>query len=86
MPEIRSMRDLRDTSAISRLCHTTAGPVFITKNGRQDLVIMSNEEFERRCTREEVYAKLLEAEGDVARGDLMEADDVFRTMRAKYEY
>lgn len=86
MPEIRSMRDLRDTSAISRLCHTTAGPVFITKNGRQDLVIMSNEEFERRCTREEVYAKLLEAEGDMARGDLMEADDVFRTMRAKYEY
>ena len=86
MPEIRSMRDLRDTSAISRLCHTTAGPVFITKNGRQDLVIMSNEEFERRCTREEVYAKLLEAEGDMARGDLLEADDVFRAMRAKYEY
>ena len=86
MPEIRPMRDLRDTNTISRLCHTTAEPVFITKNGRQDLVIMSNEEFERRCTREEVYAKLLEAEGDMARGDLMEADDVFRTMRAKYEY
>ena len=31
MPEIRPMRDLRDTNAISRLCHTTAEPVFITK-------------------------------------------------------
>ena len=68
MPEIRPMRDLRDTNTISRLCHTTAEPVFITKNGRQDLVIMSNEEYERRCAREEIYAKLLEAEGDAARG------------------
>ena len=72
MPEIRPMRDLRDTNTISRLCHTTAEPVFITKNGRQDLVIMSNEEYERRCAREEIYAKLLEAEGDAARGDLLD--------------
>lgn len=86
MPEIRPMRDLRDTNAISRLCHTTAEPIFITKNGRQDLVIMSNEEYERHCAREEIYAKLLEAEGDVARGDLLESEDVFRAMRAKYEY
>ena len=85
MPEIRPMRDLRDTNAISRLCHTTAEPVFITKNGRQDLVIMSNEEFERRCAREEIYAKLLEAEGDVARGDLL-ARKGYRalTIRKKY--
>ena len=86
MPEIRPMRDLRYTNAISRLCHTAAEPVFITKNGKQDLVIMSNEEFERRCTREEIYAKLLEAEDDVVRGDLLDASDVFGAMRAKYEY
>ena len=49
MPEIRPMRDLRDTNAISRLCHSVSEPVFITKNGYQDLVIMSNEEYERRC-------------------------------------
>ena len=47
---------------------------------------MSNEEYERRCAREEIYAKLLEAEGDAARGDLLDADDVFSAMRAKYEY
>ena len=86
MPEIRPMRDLRDTNTISRLCHTTAEPVFITKNGRQDLVIMSNEEFERRCAREEIYAKLLEAEGDAARGNLL-ARKGYRalTIRKKYE-
>lgn len=86
MPEIRPMRDLCDTNAISRLCHATSEPVFITKNGYQDLVIMSSEEFERRCAREEIYAKLLEAEGDVARDNLTDADDVFSAMRAKYEY
>lgn len=86
MPEIRPMCDLRDTNAISRLCHIAAEPVFITKNGRQDLVIMSNEEFERRCAQEEIYAKLLEAEDDVVRGDLLDASDVFGAMRAKYEY
>lgn len=47
---------------------------------------MSTEEFERRCTREEVYGKLHEAEGDMSRGDLLEADDVFRARRAKHEY
>lgn len=86
MPEIRPMRDLRDTNAISKLCHATSEPVYITKNGYQDLVIMSNEEFERRCAREEIYAKLLEAEGDVARGELLNSEDVFSAMRAKYEY
>lgn len=86
MPEIRPMRDLRDTNAISRLCHTVAEPVFITKNGYQDLVIMSNEEFERRCAREEIYAKMLEAEGDLRRGDLLDGAEVFSAMRKKYEY
>ena len=47
---------------------------------------MSNEEFERRCAREEIYAKLLEAEADVSRGDLLDASEVFAAMRAKYEY
>ena len=86
MPEIRPMRDLRDTNAISRLCHSVSEPVFITKNGYQDLVIMSNEEYERRCAREEIYAKLLEAEADVSRGDLLDGEDVFAAMRQKYEY
>lgn len=86
MPEIRPMCYLRDTNTISRLCHATSEPAYITKNGYQDLVIMSNEEFERRCAREEIYAKLLEAENDVARGELLDSDDVFSAMRAKYEY
>lgn len=34
---------LRDTNKISELCHKEEGPIFITKNGTNDLVIMSDE-------------------------------------------
>lgn len=67
MPDIGRIQDLRDTNAVSRLCHAA-------------------EEFECRCAREEIHAELLEAEGDVSRGDLIGADDVFSAMRAKYGY
>lgn len=86
MTEIRPMMDLRDTNAIFRRCHAASEPVYITKNGYQDLVIMSNEEFEHRCTREKIYVKLLEAEIDVACGELLDSEDVFSAMRATYEY
>ena len=36
------IRDLKDTTAVSRLCHESGNPVFITKNGYKDLVIMSS--------------------------------------------
>ncbi|MEG2274336.1 MAG: type II toxin-antitoxin system Phd/YefM family antitoxin [Clostridia bacterium] len=86
MPEIRPMRDLRKTTEISNLCHTVTEPVFITKNGYQDLVIMSQEEFERRCAKEEIYMKLLEAEQDIANGDVIQGDAVFSALRKQYDY
>ena len=38
MPQIRPITDLRDTTAISEICHKKNEPVFITKNGYGDLV------------------------------------------------
>lgn len=46
MPHIRPITDLRNTTEISELCHTTNEPIFITKNGYGDLVIMSMETYE----------------------------------------
>ena len=48
-----------DYSAISDLAHTEDAPIYITKNGEGDLVIMSIGAYERR---EEVRAKLEAAE------------------------
>lgn len=46
MPQIIPIKDLKKTSEISEMCHNTNEPVFITKNGYGDMVIMSMEAYE----------------------------------------
>ena len=46
MPKIIPITDLRNTTKISELCHAKNEPIFITKNGYSDLVIMSMEAYE----------------------------------------
>ena len=41
MPEIIPIRDLKNTNAISQRCHETQEPIFVTKSGYGDTVIMS---------------------------------------------
>ena len=51
MPQIIPMKDLRNTNSISELCHAKQDakqePIFVTKNGYGDLVIMSIKTYER---------------------------------------
>ncbi len=70
MPKIRPISDLRNkTHEISRLCHDSGEPVYITKNGEDDLVVMSVAAYERDQARLELYRLLDEAEADVHAGD-----------------
>ena len=70
MPAIRSISDLRNRAReISRLCHETGEPVFITKNGEGDLVVLSVAAWEREMARLDLYRLLDEAETDERRGD-----------------
>ena len=47
MAIIRPSADLRNKyNEISKICHETNEPVFITKNGYNDLVVLSNEAYE----------------------------------------
>ena len=62
MPAIIPIRDLKDTNAISQRCHESKEPIFVTKNGYGDMVIMSMETYERQQVMNEVYAKLAVAE------------------------
>lgn len=43
MPQIIPIKDLKDTAVVSDLCHRVDEPVFITKNGYGDMVLMSIE-------------------------------------------
>ena len=70
MPNIRPISDLRNKAhEISRICHESGDPVFITKNGEGDLVVMSLAAYERDQARLELYRLLEEAETDVQAGD-----------------
>ena len=62
MPQIRPITDLRNTNEISDLCHATKEPIFITKNGYGDLVVMSIETFEAMLENRELDAAIAEAE------------------------
>lgn len=70
MPIIRPISDLRNKSSdIEEVCHDTGEPVFITKNGQGDLVVMSLAAYEQTQARLELYTLLDEAEADARAGD-----------------
>jgi prevent-host-death family protein len=63
MPLIRPISDLRNNfDEISDLCHNENEPVFITRNGKGDLVVMSLTLYEQQKARFELYQKLDAAE------------------------
>lgn len=69
MPNIRSSADLRNQyNEISTFCHEYDEPVFITKNGKGDLAVMSIEAYEKLMGRFELYGLLQEGLDDVAEG------------------
>jgi len=70
MPTIRPISDLRNKAPeISRLCHESGEPVFITKNGESELVVMSAAAYERDQARLKLYELLNAAEEDLRHGD-----------------
>ncbi len=70
MPNIRSSADLRNNyNDISEFCHTYSEPVFITKNGKGDLAVMSIETYEQLAGRFELYGLIREGMVDVQAGN-----------------
>lgn len=84
MNMIRPVSDLRNNFAdISKTVHETAQPVFLTKNGYGDMVVMSMEAFERLQFESEVYFKLQEAEQEAElTNKRYSSKEVLKAMRA----
>ncbi|NMA68509.1 MAG: type II toxin-antitoxin system Phd/YefM family antitoxin [Desulfitobacterium sp.] len=69
MPVIKPISDLRNNfNEISEICHKEGEPVFITKNGQGDLVVMSMALYEKQQALLDLYRKLGEAEAQSASG------------------
>ena len=85
MPQIRPITDLRNTTEISELCHAKREPLFITKNGYGDLVVMSIETYEEMIETVRTDAAISEAEKEYAAdGTLLDAKEVLSSLRRKH--
>lgn len=81
MPQIIPIRDLKNTSKISDRCHAVREPIFVTKNGYGDMVVMSMETYEEQMRMLDVYAKLAIAEEQVKTGKVMTAEASMKGLR-----
>ncbi|GHU49084.1 antitoxin [Clostridia bacterium] len=87
MPQIRPVSDLRNNfKEISRIVHESHEPVFLTKNGFDDMVVMSVEQYDRQQFDTEVYYKLKEAEVEArTTSKRYSHEEVMRDMRDRIE-
>ena len=85
MPHIIPIRDLKKTSELSELCREAKEPVFITKNGYGDMVIMSMETYEKTMLMNDIYRKLDAAEQSIANGKVVDGFESIRKIREKYD-
>lgn len=83
MEIIRPVSDLRNNFAdISKTVHETKQPVFLTKNGYGDMVVMSMEAYEKMKFDSEVYSKLADAEREAdITNERFSSKDILAAMR-----
>ena len=85
MPTIMPIRDLRKTSEISELAHKKQEPIFITKNGYSDLVVMSAELYDRLMSISRIDQAIFEAEKEIDNGgETIDASVAFEKLDKKY--
>ena len=84
MPQIIPIKDLKNTSDISEMCHRTDEPIYVTKNGYGDMVVMSIEAYEARMQMLDIYAKLATAQDQVKNDQVLSATEALKGLREKY--
>ena len=85
MAHIIPIRDLKNTANISELCNTMAEPIFVTKNGYGDMVIMNMQVYNRIAAQLDLVEKLKVADKQIEEGAAQPAEDVFKRLKARYE-
>jgi len=82
MPQIRPITDLRNTNEISEICHSNSEPIFITKNGYGDLVVMSIETYEKLVEGTKPEEIVTEADAEYKAGtELFDAKEALSSLR-----
>ena len=78
MPLIMPIKDLRNTTEISNIAHKEQEPIFITKNGYSDLVVMSSELYDKFARMNRIDQAIFESDHEIANGaEAVNAESVF---------
>ena len=84
MPQIMPIKDLKNTSNISEICHNADEPIYITKNGYGDMVLMSIELFEATQKKWNMYSDIELSEEQIKEGKTKDARKALSAVREKY--
>ncbi len=84
MPQIIPIKDLKDTSAISEKCHKADEPIYITKNGYGDMVLMSIELYEATQRKWTMYSNIEISEKQIKEGKVKDGRKALSSVREKY--
>lgn len=85
MPKILPISDLRNNfNEISHICHQDEEPVYITKNGKGDMVVTSLSYFEKLQAKIDLYEKLAVAEADFSNGDTISHENLMKELKERY--
>ena len=84
MPQIIPIKDLKNTSEISDMCHKAEEPIYITKNGYGDMVIMSVENYDQTVRQLSMYRDLEISEQQMNEGKTEDARSLLNSIREKY--
>ena len=86
MATIRPSSDLRNKyNEISEFCNKYDEPVFITKNGSGDLVVLSNIAYERLIGKYELHRLLDEGIESMQKGTGRKAEEVFAEVEKEFD-
>lgn len=84
MPRIIPIKDLRDTGRIAELCSSSNEPIFITKNGYGNMVIMSMALYEEQMSRLEMRERIMEGKAQADSGILLDGDQAMEEIRNRH--
>lgn len=84
MPLIIPIKELKDTNHISEMCRNSDEPIFITKNGFGEMVLMSMDAYDEMFKKLEIYKELAISEQQFAAGAYKDAKTALTDIRAKY--
>lgn len=85
MARIIPVRDLRDTTKISKMCRESSEPIYVTKNGYGEMVVMSLDAYEQALAKSKMYDQIVEGKRQASEGKVIDGDATLNEIGNKYD-